>query len=944
MDTTNTTGLIIFRAAYNKPVEYLLFSDNYSNDRHWSPPKGKLFLSEDEEKGALRNVCEITGIPAKEIEVKNTFRAKIKYISGTVLKNAVFYLGRVLEPFSSSKAISDSAGLSFSWFQLDKALEKVVFTNIKDILVKAEEFILKNRDLLFKPAVLSRDSAFNKPSNESLHNSGQSNHAHNFKQQNSRFSKPTSKFVKPSPAQPTPNGFKDQKYPNNDITNKGDFGNKMSNENERDDYNWRYKSKPNSNSSANVEQIKPLNQVESPEVSSSSQKESQTPVKKNETWRFKDYECDWADEDMDSDWGASNINNASTMMSGLSLSKESQPSSQINSALDRDRNFNQYNNTSVNSSYKSHNYRNDQNSSNQSYDDSLNNINNQNYKSSQGYNQKYQSKAYPSNSNFDNDKRFNDYVPKEKLPLGQSSHYNDQNNRSNGFSHNNQESSLYKTKLCEKYTVSGECPYDSKCVFAHGESDLRTRPVSNSIHNQNRPSAGEFKKNTIPLNNHDLPENNPMYKTSLCDRYKKFGNCYNGDNCNFAHGPEELRRRVDNRNANQFQPGDRNIHNHTNYISNPIGSKAANSFNSNPTTNNFNLAHRAPSSSSTYFGPRNSVTESGMSNKPLAPLSGNYENNSKPLIYSKTSNVIEKSVPKNHPDSDAPKPKVGAYIPPNRKINGLQNKPPNLGATQSTSNEHNKNLSNKDYSKKSIFPPELERKNHSKNMKNDLGPLNDYRSQPFSKKSSSLNSNTNPSKLKAKQAEKSLINTFATYFYGPDPFSQPQSIFIERPINEELKELTRVEFRLNLTKKQLILGLILGIFLPTEGKIQKSFITSRIELLKKIVRSEDQQIILTSLLSLYNYGVDQSNFNTFGIESSSSLENVFSDMPSKPENNKMTADSSNVWASFISNLLVVLYDQDIVEEDVFLVWYSQRNKTTTDPATKSMATFAKWLK
>ncbi|AYU82904.1 Zinc finger C-x8-C-x5-C-x3-H type (and similar) [Leishmania donovani] len=32
----------------------------------------------------------------------------------------------------------------------------------------------------------------------------------------------------------------------------------------------------------------------------------------------------------------------------------------------------------------------------------------------------------------------------------------------------------YKTKLCKNYVAKGECPYDVRCMFAHGEDELRT--------------------------------------------------------------------------------------------------------------------------------------------------------------------------------------------------------------------------------------------------------------------------------------------------------------------------------------------------------------------------------------------------------------------------------------------------------------------------------------
>ena len=36
----------------------------------------------------------------------------------------------------------------------------------------------------------------------------------------------------------------------------------------------------------------------------------------------------------------------------------------------------------------------------------------------------------------------------------------------------------YKCKLCRNYVVNGECPYEFRCMFAHGEHELRTMEMN----------------------------------------------------------------------------------------------------------------------------------------------------------------------------------------------------------------------------------------------------------------------------------------------------------------------------------------------------------------------------------------------------------------------------------------------------------------------------------
>ncbi|XP_016100356.1 zinc finger protein 36, C3H1 type-like 2 [Sinocyclocheilus grahami] len=67
-------------------------------------------------------------------------------------------------------------------------------------------------------------------------------------------------------------------------------------------------------------------------------------------------------------------------------------------------------------------------------------------------------------------------------------------------------SNRYKTELCRSFQEHGSCKYDSKCQFAHGESELRG------------------------LNRH------PKYKTQACRTFYQFGYCPYGSRCHFLHG------------------------------------------------------------------------------------------------------------------------------------------------------------------------------------------------------------------------------------------------------------------------------------------------------------------------------------------------------------------------------------------------------------------------
>ncbi|CAI4047540.1 hypothetical protein SUVZ_12G1860 [Saccharomyces uvarum] len=67
---------------------------------------------------------------------------------------------------------------------------------------------------------------------------------------------------------------------------------------------------------------------------------------------------------------------------------------------------------------------------------------------------------------------------------------------------------LYKTELCESFTLKGTCPYGNKCQFAHGLNELK---VKKSCKN---------------------------FRTKPCMNWEKLGYCPYGRRCCFKHGDD----------------------------------------------------------------------------------------------------------------------------------------------------------------------------------------------------------------------------------------------------------------------------------------------------------------------------------------------------------------------------------------------------------------------
>ncbi|KAJ3147657.1 hypothetical protein HDU86_007903, partial [Geranomyces michiganensis] len=83
---------------------------------------------------------------------------------------------------------------------------------------------------------------------------------------------------------------------------------------------------------------------------------------------------------------------------------------------------------------------------------------------------------------------------------------------------------MYKTRLCERDATDGNCPYGTRCIFAHGPGELRERIGA-------QPET------------HVEKEVSTLYKTKICERFVNEGHCQYGPRCNYAHGPSELRER-----------------------------------------------------------------------------------------------------------------------------------------------------------------------------------------------------------------------------------------------------------------------------------------------------------------------------------------------------------------------------------------------------------------
>lgn len=144
MPVEKSAGAVIFRKENNK-IFYLLLhypSSAKSTKNYWDLPKGHIEKGEKEIDTAKREVEEETGL--KDLKFIDGFEEWIRYFfrfeGKNILKFVTFYLAKTK---TKDVKISEEH-LGYSWLGYEKALEKLTFKNAKEILQKANEFLIKN--------------------------------------------------------------------------------------------------------------------------------------------------------------------------------------------------------------------------------------------------------------------------------------------------------------------------------------------------------------------------------------------------------------------------------------------------------------------------------------------------------------------------------------------------------------------------------------------------------------------------------------------------------------------------------------------------------------------------------------------------------------------------------------------------------------------------------
>ncbi|HTY74856.1 MAG TPA: NUDIX domain-containing protein [Candidatus Nanoarchaeia archaeon] len=129
-------GAVVF--AKTPEIKYLLLQYEAG---HWDFVKGNVEKGETEKDTTVRELGEETGI--KNARFLEGFRQKIGYYykrqGTTVFKEVVFFL---MESPATAVTLSFEH-IGFAWLTYDGAQEKLTFKNARDVLEKAQQFLVK---------------------------------------------------------------------------------------------------------------------------------------------------------------------------------------------------------------------------------------------------------------------------------------------------------------------------------------------------------------------------------------------------------------------------------------------------------------------------------------------------------------------------------------------------------------------------------------------------------------------------------------------------------------------------------------------------------------------------------------------------------------------------------------------------------------------------------
>ena len=120
---------------------FLLIKHNDRSGGHWYFPKGHMEEGETQEQTAAREILEETGL---QVNFVPGFKASSNYIDkvNSTNKTAIFFLANAI---TSNVVVDNNEVVEFRWLDYQSAHNLLTYDNAKDILTKANEFIISSK-------------------------------------------------------------------------------------------------------------------------------------------------------------------------------------------------------------------------------------------------------------------------------------------------------------------------------------------------------------------------------------------------------------------------------------------------------------------------------------------------------------------------------------------------------------------------------------------------------------------------------------------------------------------------------------------------------------------------------------------------------------------------------------------------------------------------------
>jgi len=138
MPVERSAGAVVFRRE-NKKIKYLLIQYGWG---HWEFPRGLIEKRESLKEAAKREIEEEVGI--KDIQFIPGFKEWIKFFFKLRGKNIMKIATFLLAETKTKKIKLSYEHKDYAWLEYQEALEKLTFKNAKEILKKANQFLMKH--------------------------------------------------------------------------------------------------------------------------------------------------------------------------------------------------------------------------------------------------------------------------------------------------------------------------------------------------------------------------------------------------------------------------------------------------------------------------------------------------------------------------------------------------------------------------------------------------------------------------------------------------------------------------------------------------------------------------------------------------------------------------------------------------------------------------------